>query len=492
MAEDLRRLAAGLFMVGFPGTAPPPETVALVEQGLAGVIYFARNVTGASQLARMTADLVKRAPGPLLVAADEEGGIVSRLPRGLARMPGAMALGATGDPELARRVGRALASQLLAVGINVDLAPVLDLGAARSAIGVRSFAADPEAVAAFASAWITGLQDGGVLGVAKHFPGLGTTPVDSHLDRPVLPPPDRDVIPYRAAAAAQVAAVMVCHAAFPSIDPAGEPASRSRPLIEGLLRNELGFQGLVMTDCLEMKGATADVTVPEAAVLSLAAGADLALISHSTDLQTAAVDAVAEALGDGRLPLERARRARERIAAACGRFAVGAHGGPDPDAAPHLLDRPSDRALARQVAERALTALRPAALPAGARPGVVSAGVPLAEALAARGVAFAESVALPGRPAADAISRAAAIAAASNAVLVALGRTPCPDLLAALARTGRDLYVCCLSPAAAPDALAAGARAVWVGYDDSPATLEVAADALAGRLAGAGRLPVAL
>jgi len=468
--EDLRRLAASLFVVGFPGLEAPGVTLRLVEDGVAGVIYFARNAQNAEQVARLSATLLDRArPRQLLIAADEEGGLVSRLPRGPARMPGAMALGAAGDPALARQAAAATAGQLRAVGINVDLAPVLDLGGRDSAIGTRSFAADPDAVAALGAAWIQGLQDGGVLAVAKHFPGLGTTPVDSHLARPVLAPPEVSLVPFRAAIGVGVAAVMVAHAAIPDLDPSGEPASRSRPVVEGLLRGRMGFGGLVMTDCLEMQGATADVTVSEAAVRAVAAGADLVLISHRPDLQVAAVDAVATALAEGRLSIERARAAAERVAAAVRRFGLAGRGNPDPDAAPFLLDRPSDRALAREVAERALTCVRAGALPSDGDICVVSRGVPgLAEAL---GV----STAAPAN---------------GQTVVVGLGRSPAPDLLQSF--PGHELYVWCISPAVAAAALAAGARAVWVGYDDAPASVGVAADALWGRLSGTGRLPVSL
>ncbi len=480
MPEDLRRLAAGLLMIGFQGLEPPPESVALLEAGVAGVIYFARNVADAGQLARLTAALDHRAAAsPLLVAADEEGGTVSRLPRGPARMPGAMALGAAGDAGLARRAALTTAAQLRAVGVNIDLAPVLDVGAADGALGTRAFGGDPSLVTTMGTAWLRGLEEGGVMAVAKHFPGLGRSRVDSHLERPVLEPPGDALDPFRAAVAAGIACVMVGHAALPSVDPSGTPASRSVPVIEGLLRGELGFTGLVMTDCLEMRGATADLTTPEAAVAAIAAGADIALISHRPDLQAAALDALTWALADGRIPLERAEAARERIAAACTRFGLTARGLPDPDAAPFLLDRPSDRTLARQIAERALTAVVPGSLPAGARATVVDGGTGLADALAARGVP---------------VDRAepAALTPGTDPVVLGIGRRPDPAALAAVAATGRPLFVWCVNPASARDAAAAGARAVWVGYDAAPASVEVAAEALTGQRAAAGRLPVRL
>lgn len=505
---------AALVMVGFDGESPPPELLEWVDQGLAGVIHFARNAADAGRLAQCSATLQQRAGGRgLLIAIDEEGGSVSRLPPGPARFPGAMALGAAGDPDLARRCGRATAGQLRAVGVNVDLAPVVDVQSnpANPVIGVRSFGGDPATVAVQGTAWLQGLQSGGVLAVAKHFPGHGDVRVDSHRELPVSPKTvaglERvELVPFRAAIAAGVAGVMSAHIALPALDASRRPATRSAPVLTDLLRDRLGFPGLIMTDCMEMKGVRTDVPVPEAAVQAVEAGADLVLVSHTPAVQRAAIEALEQAVAQGRIPRARVEESLARIAAAKAAYRLNARALPDPDAAAALLDRPSDRALAREIAERALTVVRAGTLPAGSRFCVIAcrrrdptdptraAPNPLTAELTARGAAATLTLAVD--PAAEDVREAAALAAAHETCVLALTRTRFAPgqraLLHAVAATGRPLYVWCLDPLDAPSAVAAGAQAVLVGYDDATATLAAAAAALCGEIAPTGRAPVAV
>ena len=368
----------------------------LVHNGLGALVFFASALADPAAAARRTGSLqaaALRSPvgAPLLLAADQEGGRVARLPGGPATMPGAMALGATGDAELARLAGRATSGQLRAVGLNWDLAPVCDLWTQDNpALGSRCFAADPAVVGAFAAAFVTGLQDGGVLACAKHFPGHGDTAVDSHRGLPVLHADlaalrARDWVPFEAGARAGVATLMMGHLVVPALeDPL--PASLS-PAFYRVAREALAFDGLLVTDALGMAGcAQAAGSVGEAAVLALLAGADIIMIAHGPDEHRAAQRAVVDAVEAGRLPRQRLAEAATAVLACKRRWNLARHGAPDDQGAAHLLNRPSDVRLAADIARRSITELRPG--PAVPSPAVLGYGqlTPqvLVEAAAAR------------------------------------------------------------------------------------------------------------
>ncbi|MFZ5824029.1 MAG: glycoside hydrolase family 3 protein [Bacillota bacterium] len=321
--------AAELFLVGFPGTEPDPVIASLIsEGGLAGVILFGRNMTGPEQVRTLTGRLQSLSPDlPLLIATDQEGGVVTRVST---PWPGAMTLGASGDTDLAQQVALAAGLELRAQGINLNLAPVVDVNSnpANPVIGVRSFGENPESVARFGAATIAGLHGAGVLAASKHFPGLGDTATNSFSslaevrhDRGRLD--SVELVPFRAAIAAGVDAVMATHVALPAVEPDGLPASISHRILTGLLRRDLGFQGLILTDCLEVRSITEWVGTSEAAVRALEAGADLLLVSHTPRVQLAAIDAVQEAIASGRIPAERVVEALERVRAARLRLAGG-------------------------------------------------------------------------------------------------------------------------------------------------------------------------
>jgi beta-N-acetylhexosaminidase len=326
MAIDpgLRRLALRTLLAAFPGATVPPWAGDLLLDGLAGHTLFGGNVVDPGQVADLTAQL-RSARADVLIAIDEEGGDVTRLGhRTGSAYPGNAALGAAGNLDLTRRVYAAIGADLAAAGINLDLAPTVDVNTAddNPIIGTRSFGADPELVARHTAAAVTGLQSSGVAACAKHFPGHGATVTDSHLELPTVDVPlsllrSRDLPPFAAAVEAGVKSVMSAHIRVPQLTGDG-PATFSRTALTGLLRHELGFRGVIVTDALEMRGAAgAAGSIPRAAVAALAAGADLLCIGAVVDreLVEAIAAEIAAATGDGRLSLDRLEDAAERNAA---------------------------------------------------------------------------------------------------------------------------------------------------------------------------------
>ncbi|MDP3047708.1 MAG: glycoside hydrolase family 3 protein [Chloroflexota bacterium] len=321
---SLEQMAGQLLMAGFPGTAPGEEARALIQECYLGAVcLFLQNCTGGpSQVRALTAalqDLAATAhlPGPL-VAIDQEGGLVTRLRHPFAVFPSQMAQAATGNPRTAYRVARAMAREMRAVGIHWDFAPVLDVNnnASNPVIGGRSFGSGPAQVAEFGVAALTGYRDGGVVACGKHFPGHGDTHVDSHLDLPTVNfgwerLEAVELIPFRAAIAAGIPTLMTAHIRFPAVDDL--PATLSAKMLEGVLRQRLGFGGLIITDALNMK-AIADAYGPgEATVRAIQAGADMALTLFGVEDVRAAYRALVAAVRDGTIPERRFQAAVERV-----------------------------------------------------------------------------------------------------------------------------------------------------------------------------------
>ncbi|MFQ5894698.1 MAG: beta-N-acetylhexosaminidase [Nitrospinota bacterium] len=324
---------------GFEGKGPSRSLLERIRAGrLGGVILFSRNLESAEQLLSLTLTLQEAAAGsrptgarrplPLLVAIDEEGGAVSRLSAEFTHFPPAALFGRAGEAAFARQAAAATARELRAAGVNVNLAPVLDLATnpACTVIGERSYGADPGAVARLGVAAVAGLQAGGVASVVKHFPGHGEAEVDPHRALPRVGTParllrERELLPFREALdprlpAGGAAGVMVAHAVYEDLD-SGRPASLSAAIIGDWLRQELGFRGLVVTDDLEM-GAIADAA--EGARLALTAGADVALLSASEEKQEAAFETLLAAARSGELPAARLDRAARKVAALKARY----------------------------------------------------------------------------------------------------------------------------------------------------------------------------
>jgi beta-N-acetylhexosaminidase len=318
--SELERLAAACLQPSFPGHVVPDWVARWLERGLGGITLFAYNVRDPAQLAELTGAL-RAERSELLISIDEEGGDVTRLEaeRG-SSYPGNLALGAADDVALTEEVASAIAGELARAGVNLNLAPVADTNTnpRNPVIGVRSFGSDPELVARHVRAFVAGTQRQGVAACAKHFPGHGDTAADSHRELPVAGGDlAAALLPFRAAVDAGVQAVMTGHLLVPAIDDA--PATISRPIVSGLLRGELGFDGLIITDALEMQGVSGTRGVPEAAVLALAAGADALCLGH--DLHEEAVEqvhaAIVGAVRTGRLSEDSLAEAAERVAAVC-------------------------------------------------------------------------------------------------------------------------------------------------------------------------------
>ncbi|MGJ7441191.1 glycoside hydrolase family 3 N-terminal domain-containing protein [Aquipuribacter sp. MA13-6] len=324
--SSLRRLALGVLMGCFEGTALPAWVAQDLADGLGSVCLFGSNLTGDDQQAADLVAQVHAARPDCLVALDEEGGDVTRLDQHVgSRTVGAAVLGAAADVDLTRRVHADLGERLAAVGVDLDLAPVLDVNSAADnpVIGSRSFGADPTDVEHHGTAAVRGLMDAGVAACVKHFPGHGDTRQDSHVQAPVLDVPlellrARELLPFAAAVAAGAEALMTAHVRVPALDP-DHPASTSARTTS-LLRDELGFDGVVVTDALDMAGVSgpqAHGSVEAAAVASLTAGADLLCLGADWDRDRVhrVVDAVVRAVGDGRLEQERLVEAAGRVSA---------------------------------------------------------------------------------------------------------------------------------------------------------------------------------
>lgn len=322
---EIREMLGQKLVFGFHGTQLTEEFKALIRRYKIGnVILFLRNVESANQLRQLCSDiqtLIREETGyPAFIIIDQEGGMVSRLPEDAVDVPGAMALAATGKPENARLASEITIRQLRGLGANFNMAPVLDVNSnpANPVIGVRSFGDDPERVAAFGCESIAPYENSGVLCCVKHFPGHGDTAVDSHLGLPRVDKTEEELeqlelIPFRRAIAAGAPAVMMSHVLFPNIADDQLPCTMSRRMVTGLLRNKLGFQGLILTDCMEMLAIQNHYGTPQGVVAAIRAGVDLAEISSRMDLEEASAKAVNEAAARGELNLQEIQESVERI-----------------------------------------------------------------------------------------------------------------------------------------------------------------------------------
>ena len=317
--DEVDEWVLGTLLPGFPGTELPDWVRRALDAGLPGVVLYGHNITDDTSLPRLAAQV--RAGWPdALVAVDEEGGDVTRLEyRRGSSYPGNLALGSVDDETATYAVGRAMAADLRAAGVTVDLAPSVDVNSApdNPVIGVRSFGASPELVGRHGAALVRGLQDGGVASVAKHFPGHGATTTDSHLTAPVVDADlevlrARELPPFEAVVRAGVLGVMTGHVVLPAVD--RRPATLSRRLLLDLLRGELGFSGAIVTDALDMAAVRDRYGIPGAAGRALAAGADLLLLG-ARDQQSSFVEtrrSLRAAVLDGRVGPQRAADAAAR------------------------------------------------------------------------------------------------------------------------------------------------------------------------------------
>jgi beta-glucosidase-like glycosyl hydrolase len=520
-----------------------PEYRALEHQvrdnHVGGVLWFL--LSDVYETARLNQRLQALAAQPLLVAADLEAGVGMRF-LDTTNWPWPMAVAATGNPSLAERQGRVVAEEARAIGVSQIYAPVADVNVdpANPVINVRSYGEDPEDVARFVSAFVHGVQSGEVLATVKHFPGHGDTRTDSHRALPVLAVDrarlDRiELVPFRAAIAAGVGAVMTAHLSIPAIDPTpapvrtiapGEnpytddvseisrdatlPASMSGPIVEGLLRNELGFTGLIVSDALDMGGIVDHFDPGEAAVRAILAGADQVIKSPDTD---AAIAGVRRAVADGRISAERLDRAVARVLGTKRRFPAAV---PDREAVFRVVDSPEHRALAEEIARRAVTLVReaPGAFPLARSTRLVHVvvsdvpvanppGSELARGLVERLGAPPETFLLDPKARADDIEPVRAAAADADTVLVSLfvrvragsGKLVLPDAartaVESLAASGARLVgVSFGNPYLAADL--PGLATYLAAYGDQPVMQAAVARALFGEAEISGRLPVTI
>ena len=501
-----------LMMIGFDGTTVDAELSRMVtDYHIGGVILFARNVQSPEQVASLTNELQTIAlesghPG-LFIAIDQEGGRVARLTEatGFTEFPSAMAIAATGDPENARRMAAAMAAEMRAVGINVDFAPDLDVNnnPSNPVIGTRSFSSDPVIVAEYGIAFARGLQENGVLAFGKHFPGHGDTGVDSHIDLPRVPH-DRtrldevELFPFRAAIQANFAGIMSAHVTFPAFDSApGVAATLSRPVLTGLLREELGYGGLIVTDSLEMGALAAKgYPPPVGAPLALAAGADILLFNRDHVMHREAFTNLMQAIGDGRASQEQLDASVRRILEAKEKFGI-VHPMPiaEPAKAGEAIAKGDHHALAWELARKAITLLKDEAslLPLEPEERLLVIETPAARGL---GVLLdARTLEIKNDPNENTIAVALHLASDADKIIVAttdasfypgqvrlvtelLAKNP--NVMIVSVRAPYDISVLPMVPTA------------LASYGSNPPMLRAIADVLTGQSKASGVLPVTL
>jgi len=310
---SLEEKVGQLFIIGFDGDQVTGHARTLITRHHAGNIsLFRRNFTTRERIRALTAKLqelmMEHNGVPGWIGVDQEGGTVSRLIEPYTVFPGAMACAAGATEREMHLLGTMLGAQLLDAGINMNYSPVLDINnnPRNPVIGVRSFGDDPKRVESFGLALYQGQCSAGVLPVGKHFPGHGDTDIDSHLSMPVVPHARErvetvELAPFRTAVSAGIPALMSSHILFPGIDKSGFPATISKPLLTGYLREKLGYNGLIISDCMQMEAISNRYGTPEGCVLALLAGSDMVMVCHDADVQIASMTAVLKAVRSGRL-----------------------------------------------------------------------------------------------------------------------------------------------------------------------------------------------
>jgi beta-N-acetylhexosaminidase len=504
-------------MVAFAGTELPPATARRInEQGVAGVTLFrAHNVVDPPQIRRLTAAIQGARPAgapPVLVAADQEGGQLVGLGDGTTQFAGAMALGAAGDEELAERVARAMARELRALGVNVNYAPVCDLAnnPANPTLGIRSFGDDPDAVGKLAAATVRGLQEHGVAATVKHFPGAGDTAADPHHELPLVARTNaelaqRELVPFRAALAAGARMVMTGHLALPG-GTDDLPTSLSAAVLRDLLRGQLQFDGVTVTDALDMRALAQGSAQIVDAVAALRAGEDVLLGTPDERALERLEEGIAQAQRRGLLDADDDAAAASRLDELRGW--LGQFDQPPLD----IVGCEVHQALAAELARRSITLvrnderlvpMRPAAdariavvqsMPADLTPADTSSTVPptLASALRRRH-AGVDEILLPHAPGEADVAGLGVRLAASDLVIVgtfsAHLQTAQARLAAAVLASGKPTVTVALRT---PWDLLAypSARTHVCSFGILPPSMEALAAALLGETPFVGRLPV--
>ncbi len=516
---SLKEKIGQMLMVGFAGTSAPAYLLDWLAAGKVGGVYlFARNVETPAQVKRLVDSCHAAAKYPILVGIDQEGGAVARLREGFSESPGAMALGAAGDTQLAEAIAFMLGRELAALGINWNFAPVADIAhnKVNPSVGTRSAGADTELVRDIVVAQVKGFQRAGIAATVKHFPGLGNSVIDTHealakVSAPLAYMYEADLIPFRAAIRANVACIMTTHVMFEQLDDR-YPATLSPRLIDGLLRRELSYDGAVCTDCMEMKAITDGFDGPdklnagESAVLAALAGVDILLFSHSRAKQAAAYAALLEAAESGRIKTERIDKSLARIQAIKRRFqlqdsppldivACDAHRSLAKKASRAgtvLIGSPESWHLAKPKSSAARVLclefaphLLPGAAPQTALSRALRQRLPQAECLVVRSENEIDR-ALPIIEALESTSEALIIATRN----AHMQPWQAEAAQAAIDGHGRAILLCLRNPYDA--AVISGASAILCSHGDSAPSLAAAVAAICGDFMPAGKLAVNL
>ncbi|WP_239470067.1 glycoside hydrolase family 3 protein [Archangium violaceum] len=495
-----------LMMVGFAGTEVDESVEALVRgRRVGGVCLFKRNIVTGEQVARLNDGLRRLLADaiPPFLALDQEGGNVVRVNDDVVVLPGNMALGATRSPELAYAAGHAQGEDLARLGFNMNLAPVLDvnLNPRNPVIGIRSYGDSVPLVSELGRAFVRGQQDAGLVTVAKHFPGHGATDADSHTALPVMRESREEVLaqmePFHAVMRDGLDGLMTAHVAVPGLTGDDVPATLHPQVLGGLLRQRLGFQGLVLTDELEMDAIAQRYGVGRAAVMAVNAGADMVLIPWRPEKKTEVYEALLAAAHDGAIARERLDEAVRHILTAKVRRGLF-----EP---PLLLEErlatppsPEHAEVAHRIARAAVTLLRTDGkhfpLATDARLAVITAEDSLGEAIRAR-APHAQVLNVPAYPSKARRSvlrqQARRLALSADVVVVGVINSRQLELVTMAAATGRPVLVVSMGLPYLAE-LADEARAVLAIYSYQPVATEAAAAALFGEIGTPGRLPVGL
>jgi len=510
---SLKEQVGQKIIAGFDGLMPPEYILDWLANGhIGGVVLFNRNIDSPDQLAELTQACYQAATYPILIAIDQEGGVISRLTDEFTESPGAMALGAANDPDRARQMSAVLAAEMFTLGINWNLAPVADLALniENTSLGTRAAGVDPEKVSALVAAQVKGLQDGGVAACVKHFPGLGSTVADTHhqsaasdISLDLLN--QRDLTPFRAAIQEDVASVMLSHAHFTRID-AAYPASLSAKMVS-MLRDDLNFQGVIATDCLEMSAISGHYSLPEAVIRATLSGVDLLFVSHTQEKQQAAWMALFGAAVSGLIPEEVLNASLGRIMAVKEAFPINATSDFN---AVHAIGNPEHRKVAVETARAGLAQLQSDAgvlplTPEAADIALIEFRLPptaeyhprptLGKYLRRR-LPELKQLALPLDDITEEMrQQAQELAAKAGTVILATRNAHLhPDQLMLVQQLldvcRQSVLVCLQNPYDAAELT--GANAVFCTCGDSRPSLEAVIGAMMGDFAPGGTLPVAL
>jgi beta-N-acetylhexosaminidase len=504
-AMSLPEKVGQLLVATVPGGTAADGGAALVrDYHLGGVIYFATNIKTAGQVATLSAQLQQAAAGqrpavPLLIGTDQEGGIVSRLAGVSTLFPGQMAAGATDDPSEIFAQEQVTGTQLRALGINLDYAPVADVNVdpANPVIGIRSFGSDPGLVSAMTQSAVAGFHAAGEAATAKHFPGHGDTDTDSHTGLPVIHHTlaqwwQIDAPPFQAAIRAGVDEIMIGHIEVPALDNSGLPASLSRTIVTGLLRGKLGYRGVVTTDSLQMGGVMAGRTDAQVAVQAIQAGCDQLLMPDSVPV---AYTAVLAAVRAGKISLAQLNASVTRIISL--KVARGLFVPPPAAPVPGLdVNTAAQQAVAQRLANASITLLRnrQVTLPGAGPARPVLPLAPGQQVFVAGPAGSADAAALGAALRRDGRQVTASAAAASVIVAVtldAMDDSAQQQLVASLAASGKPVVVVAMGEPY-DLGLFPGSAAAIATYSDAGVSIAATAAVLAGQQQPTGRLPVSI